>query len=209
MIAPAAGRQGRQPRRCPLGPAGLAAALTIGVLVGGCGGQGGANAGAPPVPIAAGQTTTGPNLTGVQLPNFQMPLIKGGVSRPKAALTPGDVTTTDATAACALPTHGIRQPISYPMQLAVFGAYGYTTPAKQHKYILDYLVPWDLGGALDQANIWPAAVRGTGFYQKVQTDHILRNLVCRRTLSLPQAQHDLETDWYAAWLRYVVAAGHA
>jgi hypothetical protein len=30
------------------------------------------------------------------------------------------------------------------------------------------------GGAAVQANIWPAALRGTGFYQKLQTDHILR-----------------------------------
>jgi hypothetical protein len=51
--------------------------------------------------------------------------------------------------------------------------------------------------------------RGTGFYQKVETDHVLRDLVCRRTLSLAVAQHDEETNWYAAWLRYVVATGSA
>ena len=37
---------------------------------------------------------------------------------------------------------------------------------------------------------------------------ILREMVCRRTLTLAQAQHALETNWYAAWLRYVIAAGH-
>jgi hypothetical protein len=137
-----------------------------------------------------------------------MPLIKGGVSRPNRKLTPGAVVTTDANVVCALPAHGARQPISFAMQTAVFDTYRYTTPAQQHKYILNYLVPWDLGGALDAANIWPAAVRGTGFYEKIQTDHVLRELVCRRALPLAQAQHDLETDWYAAWLRYVVATGH-
>lgn len=187
----------------------LAAALVIMGLLAGCGAASGGNAGAVQVPVAPGQTTAGPDLTGVQLPDFQMPLIKGGVSLPKAALTPGDVTTTDANVVCALPTHGVRNPMSYAVQTAVYAEYGYTAPAKQHKYILDYLVPVDLGGATDSANIWPAAVCGTGFYQKVQTDHILRDLVCRRTLSLTQAQHDLETDWYAAWLRYVVAGGHA
>jgi hypothetical protein len=54
----------------------------------------------------------------------------------------------------------------------------------------------------------PAALRGTGFYEKVQTDHVLRDLVCRRAISLVQAQHDLEKNWYAAWLTYVVAADH-
>ena len=59
-----------------------------------------------------------------------------------------------------------------------------------------------------QANIWPAAIRGTGFFQKVQLDHILKDMVCRRMVTLTQAQHALETDWYAAWLKYVVATGH-
>jgi hypothetical protein len=36
---------------------------------------------------------------------------------------------------------------------------------------------------------------------------VLRDMVCRDVLSLAQAQHALETDWYAAWLRYVVATG--
>jgi hypothetical protein len=70
-------------------------------------------------------------------------------------------------------------------------------------------VPYDLGGATTQANIWPAAIRGTGFYQKTQTDYILRQLVCRRSISLVTAQKALATNWYVAWLRYVVAGGHA
>jgi hypothetical protein len=81
-------------------------------------------------------------------------------------------------------------------------------PAKQRKYVLDYLVPLDLGGTRGAANVWPAALRGTGFYEKVQTDHVLRDLVCRRAISLAQAQHALERNWYAAWLTYVVAADH-
>jgi hypothetical protein len=55
-------------------------------------------------------------------------------------------------------------------------------------------------------NIWPAAIRGTGFYEVAQTDQILP--FCHRSISLIQAQRALEKDWYAAWLRYVVATGH-
>jgi hypothetical protein len=202
-------RTRRQHRRPLRGLGGLAATLALSAAAAGCGASGGPAAAPPQPPAVPGQASTGPDLTGVQLPDFVMPLIKGGISRPDSKLTPGDVTTTDATTVCALPPHGVRNPISFSMQTAVFGEYGYTTPAQQHKYILDYLVPWDLGGALDEANIWPAAVRGTGFYEKIQTDSVLRELVCRRALSLRQAQRDLETDWYAAWLRYVVATGHA
>jgi hypothetical protein len=155
-----------------------------------------------------GEATQGPDLSGVQLPNFVMPVSAGRVSRPKSALTPGLVTTTDANVVCNMSPRTRSPSIPFALQTAVFGAYGYSTPASQHKYILDYLVPYDLGGALSQSNIWPAALRGTGFYQKLQTDHILRAMVCRRTLSLAAAQRALESDWYAAWLRYVVATGH-
>jgi hypothetical protein len=58
------------------------------------------------------------------------------------------------------------------------------------------------------ANIWPAPTQGTGFYQKIQLDHILRDMVYGRAITLAQAQHALEMDWYKAWLKYVVATGH-
>jgi hypothetical protein len=57
---------------------------------------------------------------------------------------------------------------------------------------LDLLVPYDLGGAAMEANLWPAATTGTGFYEKVQTDTIQRQMVCRGDVSLAAAQHALE-----------------
>ena len=136
-----------------------------------------------------------------------MPLISGGISLPKRQLTPGAVTTTNTTTVCNLPSR-VRPPsISYTLQAAVYNSYGYTG-ALSKKYILDLLVPLSLGGAEVQANIWPAAIRGTGFFQKNQLDHILKDMVCRRLVTLSQAQHALESDWYAAWLKYVVATGH-
>jgi hypothetical protein len=186
----------------PLAVAALTAAAA------GCGSGGGGAAAAHP-PVVPGEATTGPDLSGVSLPNFVMPLIKGGVSRPRRALSPGNVVTTDTNAVCAMPSHGVRQPIAYPMATAVLRAYGYTTLSQQHKYILNYLVPIDLGGSTNEANVWPAAVKGTGFYEKIETDHVIRQLVCRRALSLRAAQQGLERDWYAMWLHYVVSTGRA
>jgi hypothetical protein len=195
-------------RRCLRGLTGLAAALAVTGLVAGCGGSGNQNAQATRAPAVPGQATAGPDLTGLQLPNFQMLLTNGGISLPNAALTPGDVTTTDANVTCARPTHGVEQGIPPAERTAIYREYHLTAPAKQRKYVLDYLVPSDLGGTPGEANVWPAALRGTGFYEKVQTDHVMRDLVCRRVISLAQAQHDLEKDWYAAWLTYVVEGGH-
>jgi hypothetical protein len=199
-------RQAAKRRWLP-GLTGLAAALTITGLVAGCSGSGRQNAPAAQALAVPGQTTAGPDLTGVQLPDFQILLTTGGVSLPNPARTPGDVTTTDANVTCARPTHGVEQGIATAERTAIYREYR-LVPAKQRKYVLDYLVPLDLGGTRGAANVWPAALRGTGFYEKVQTDHVLRDLVCRRAISLVQAQHDLEKNWYAAWLTYVVGANH-
>jgi hypothetical protein len=186
--------------------AGILLILTL--VITGCGTARSAAPAAPPPPAIPGQATSGPDLAGVQLPDFVMPLISGPVSLPRAALTPGAVTTTDATTVCNLAQHASPPSVPSTVTLAIDITYGYTTPIEQNKYNFDFLVPYDLGGAPVTANIWPAAIRGTGFYQKLQTDAILREMVCRRTLTLAQAQHALETNWYAAWLRYVIAAGH-
>jgi hypothetical protein len=163
---------------------------------------------APRPPVVPGEVHIGPDLSGVQLPNFIMPLISGGVSVPRPALTPGAVSTTSTTKVCDAPPASQVQTVPLPLENAVFAAYGYQNPANHNRYILDFLVPASLGGAMTEANIWPAAVKGTGFFEKVQLDHVLKNLVCHRFLTLRHAQHALETDWYAAWLKYVVATGH-
>ncbi len=187
----------------------LALAGTLAAAVAGCGGTAAATAGPVQPPVAAGQQTAAPDLAGVQLPDFVMPLIsiKGGISLPDPKLTPGAVVTADTKAVCSMRTHGVSRPIPSSIQTAVDDEYGYTTPVQQHRYILNYLVPWYLGGALDLANVWPAAIRGTGFYEKIQTDVVLRELVCQGELPLTEAQHLEETDWYSAWLRFVVVAG--
>ena len=190
-----------------LGPL-LVSALALGI--GGCGGTGAGNRAAPQPPIVPGEVTTGPDLTGVQLPDFVMPIIKGPVSRPKAALTPGAVTTTDADVVCALSDRASPPPLSAATQIAVYTTYGFsgTKPPSLLRNALDYLVPYELGGASVVANIWPIAVHGTGFYQKTQVDRVLRQMVCRRSITLVQAQQALEKNWYVAWLKYVVAGGH-
>jgi hypothetical protein len=187
--------------------AAAAVACCVAAVLAGCGGRS-APAPAPTPPRVPGQAS-GPDLSGVTLPNFTMPLVTGGVSMPNPKLTPGAVATTNTTEICVLPDHLPSTMIPPATQQAVYAEYGYTSPLVQSKYDIDYLVPILLGGATTTANMWPAALKGTGFFEKVQLDHVLRDMVCRRTLSLRTAQQDLEKNWYAAWLKYVVATGRA
>ena len=175
------------------------------VLICGCGGARAAVSAAQP-PVVPGETTQGPDLSGVHLPDFVMPLIHGELSLPNPKLTPGAVITTDANNVCASNAHA--PVLTGAVQTAVYREYGDTSASAIHKHILDLLVPYDLGGAAVKANLWPAATSGTGFYQKVETDKIMRQMVFRGDVSLSQAQQALATNWYSAWLKYVVATGH-
>jgi hypothetical protein len=185
--------------------AALALAVCVAAAVTGCSAHSTPVA-APKPPRVPGQAT-GPDLANVTLPNFTMPLVTGGLSMPNPKLTPGAVVTRNTTRVCDMPDHQPPTVIPPATQLQVFTEYRITNPAVQTKYDIDYLVPIGLGGSTSIANMWPAALKGTGFFEKIQLDHVLRDMVCRRELSLRAAQHDVAQNWYAAWLKYVVATG--
>jgi hypothetical protein len=184
----------------------LTLGLSVALLVTGCGSGGQRPAAQPSPPKVPGQAS-GPDLANVTLPDFSMPLVTGGVSQPSRDFTPGAIATKNTAAVCALPDHAGNSIIPVATQAAVYKEYGYTNPQVQSKYEIDYLVPIFLGGANTRANMWPAALKGTGFFEKIQLDHVLRDLVCHRTLPLFVAQKDLERNWYAAWLKFVVSTG--
>jgi hypothetical protein len=187
------------------GVAKLALAVFMAAVVTGCSSHTTRTA-LPAPPKVPGQAA-GPDLANVTLPKFTMPLVTGGLSMPNPKLTPGAVAITNTTRVCVLPDHQPIAIIPTATQQQVFTEYRILNPAVQTKYDIDYLVPIGLGGATSTANMWPAALKGTGFFEKIQLDHVLRDMVCRRELSLRHAQHDLEQNWYAAWLKYVVATG--
>ena len=186
----------------------LAVAAGCALVLTACAGQPHRAPSVPQPPKVPGEITAAPDLNGVNLPNFVMPLINGGVSFPKKSLSPGAVVTTDTNTVCNLSPAATSHPIPPSLQQASLDAYGYTNPSVQNKYLVTFVVPLSLGGAMSQANIWPAAVQGTGFFELIQLDHILKLQVCRRFITLKQAQRALESNWYAAWLKYVVATGH-
>jgi len=138
----------------------IAVALCMAVAVTGCASRS-KPAAAPTPPKVPGQAGA-PDLANVSLPNFTMPLVTGGVSMPNHRLTPGAVATTDTTKVCVLPDHLATTVIPSATQQAVFTEYRIRNPVVQAKYDVDYLVPILLGGATTTANMWPAALKGTG-----------------------------------------------
>lgn len=66
----------------------------------------------------------------------------------------------------------------------------------------DHLVPLELGGSNDIANLWPeAASPSPGFHQKDGVENYLHDQVCSGAMSLKDAQTEIATNWVAVYHR--------
>ncbi|HEY6542835.1 MAG TPA: HNH endonuclease, partial [Ktedonobacteraceae bacterium] len=72
----------------------------------------------------------------------------------------------------------------------------------------DHLVPLELGGSNDIANLWPEAASPTpGFHQKDQVENYLHDQVCSGAMSLKEAQTEIATNWLAVYQRMPANSG--
>jgi hypothetical protein len=101
-------------------------------------------------------------------------------------------------------TATVRPPASYTDRLKVqqIAEYGYTdtNPAD---YEEDHLMPLELGGnPTDPHNLWPQKRQAsTGASDKDELENYLHRSVCAGQKPLSQAQHDITTDWVAAYCK--------
>ena len=126
---------------------------------------------------------------------------------PNARLTPG-ATFAGVTAGevCTSGWATAHRHVTAAQYQEVYGEYGIRYPEPFGAYELDHLIPLELGGDNANANLWPEAASPTpGFHQKDELENALHDLVCGGTLSLAAAQHDIASNWYAAYVRYVGA----
>ena len=67
-------------------------------------------------------------------------------------------------------------------------------PSRQsHLYVIDHLVPLEVGGSNDIRNLWPEPK--TEAEQKDETENLLHTRVCNATIDLAAAQQVFETTW--------------
>lgn len=145
-------------------------------------------------------STTGPR----QIP-------QGPIYKPNPSLTPGAWLSTDLKTVCAAPknirsmfTTGTANP-NIPAALGVEAFNLYKIPPQRYKeYGLDYLVPLQLGGAVDVRNIWPIrkTSNGLGFHEKEVLNIHMHVVVCHGEMPLVQAQKAMATDWVSIWVQY-------
>lgn len=133
-------------------------------------------------------------------------------TEPDPVLTPGAVRTTDKAEICDTKTSTVRN-VSGSLKLQVYRRYGMPGPSGnfpgtsvQGPWEVDHLVSLELGGSNDITNLWPESYsQAMGAHQKDALENRLRHMVCADLLTVEEAQHDIATDWVAAYRKYVGA----
>ena len=114
--------------------------------------------------------------------------------RPDPRLTPGAVASSDLAVFC-------HAGYSRSVRRDVYRAYG--IDRRSGHYEMDHLVPLALGGTDVPENLWPEDRDNEwGAEAKDRLEWRLVQLVCGRAVDAGWAQHDIATDWIAAYGKY-------
>jgi hypothetical protein len=119
---------------------------------------------------------------------------------PDSACTPGAV-FPDVTAdqICKPGYSSSVRNVPSEVSRSVYAEYGIVEHSAG-EYEVDHLVPLEIGGSNDIANLWPeAAAPRPGFHEKDQVENYLHDQVCSGRMSLADAQRTAATDWLAGY----------
>jgi cytochrome c1 len=124
----------------------------------------------------------------------------GATSAPDSALTPGATSpsVTQANIHQTICTSGYTQTVrnvSTRTKSRVYAAYR-VAKGQKRKYVIDHLVPLELGGSNDRANLWPQLRADAE--AKDTAEEALHGLVYSNQVDLAAAQPAIETDWSTA-----------
>ena len=120
---------------------------------------------------------------------------------PDHACTPGAIFATTTLEVICTPgyTKTVRN-VPVKLKRQVYAAYGVAYPPPTGTYEADHLVPLELGGSNDIANLFPeAALPSPGFKEKDLVENYLHNQVCAGDMPLGRAQEHIATNWLAVY----------
>jgi hypothetical protein len=123
-------------------------------------------------------------------------------AEPNNRLTPGATRDVRLADICQSDDNDFDPAVPSPVQQAVFREYGMNdVPARD--YQVDYLINPQLGGTNDIQNLWPQPYN-TIWNARVKDalEDRLHQMVCKQQIDLASAQHDIASDWIAAYKKY-------
>jgi hypothetical protein len=153
----------------------------------------------PGVSTSTGSSSSGPAHLGVQKKTSGCKA-HGGL--PDSACTPGAIfsNATPQVICVSGYTRTVRN-VPFSEKDQVYAEYGIFNHVPG-QYEVDHLVPLELGGSNDIANLWPEAASPTpGFHEKDQVENYLHDQVCSGAMSLKDAQKEIATNWLAVYNR--------
>lgn len=129
-------------------------------------------------------------------------LIDAGAT-PNPDLTPGAIRQVTTSEVCSAPREEVVANVPVSLRQRVFQEYGIAN-ARPEDYEVDYLVAPRLGGTEDIHNLWPEPYRNRVWNAHVKDalEERLHEMVCSGQLDLHTAQHEIATDWIAAYKKY-------
>ena len=154
------------------------------------------------VMLVFGQPSAAAHAVSPVLPNFS---VTPGAVNP--AVTQSNIHSTICVRGY---TKTIRPPASYTTELKIKQLS--TLPYSAFKDLSttdfeeDHLISLELGGSpTDPKNLWPEPYAGTtGARTKDRLENALHTLVCNDSMTLRTAQKSIATNWYTAYLKYVL-----
>ena len=124
-------------------------------------------------------------------------------AEPDHGLTPGATRMVSIGDVCSMPHEEVVAEVSTSLRQKVFQEYGIVN-AGANDYEIDYLIAPGLGGIEDIHNLWPEPYTSKMWNARVKDvlEERLHELVCAGKLDLPTAQHEIASDWIAAYKKY-------
>jgi hypothetical protein len=123
---------------------------------------------------------------------------------PDPRLTPGRADpslTRDELCAPGFSTKTIRRHGSRASGDEIYRTYGVTRNDPPCPCEIDHLIPLGIGGSSDRGNLWPQSYSAVPWNskRKDELETQLRTEVCSGKIELLAAQHEIATDWIAAY----------
>lgn len=119
---------------------------------------------------------------------------------PDSRCTPGAVFEVSTTTICTAGYSRSVRNVSVKTKRQVYAEYGLSYPQASGAFEVDHLIPLELGGSNDVANLFPEAAEPTpGFHEKDLVENYLHDEVCDGVIGLSAAQEQIARDWLAVY----------
>ncbi len=122
---------------------------------------------------------------------------------PDPSMSPGDTLDVTSSDICVSGYSSKVRNVPQSEKDQVYAEYGITSHAPG-SYEIDHLISLELGGSNSIKNLWPESYKGDwNAHLKDKLENKLHSLVCSGGVDLKTAQHEIATNWIAAYKKYI------